>query len=69
LKLYKTFRVPFTGLHNRKAHHVRLGIYTLNTLNHHNFNAVYNNVASPLTFGKFTGFLDRHDGAIVDIVD
>jgi hypothetical protein len=55
-------------LHNRRAHHVRLGIYTLNALNHHNFNAVFNNITSP-GFGKFTGFLDRHDGAIVDFVD
>jgi hypothetical protein len=68
MKLYKVFRVPFTGLHNRRAHHVRLGIYTLNALNHHNFNAVFNNITSP-GFGKFTGFLDRHDGAIVDFVD
>ena len=67
-KLYKIFRVPFTGINNRKAHHLRLGIYTLNTTNHHNFNAVYNNVASS-AFGKFAGFLDRHDGAIVDFVD
>ncbi len=68
LKLYRQFRVPFLGNRSGRSHHVRLGVYTLNTTNHMNFNAVYNNVASP-NFGTFAGFLYRHEGAIIDFVD
>jgi hypothetical protein len=68
LKLYREFRVPFLGNRSGKAHHIRLGVYTLNTTNHHNFNAVYNNVTAP-NFGQFAGFLYRHEGAIIDFVD
>jgi len=68
LKLYREFRVPFLGNRSGKKHHIRLGVYTLNVTNYHNFNAVYNNVASP-NFGKFAGFLYRHEGAIIDFVD
>jgi hypothetical protein len=50
------------------ANHIRLGVYTLNVTNHGNFNAVYNNVASP-NFGHFAGFLYRHEGTIIDFVD
>jgi len=68
LKLYREFRIPFTGINNRKAHHFRLGVYTLNATNHGNFNAVFNNVTAP-NFGQFVGFLDRRDGAIIEFVD
>ena len=68
LKLYREFRVPFLGNRSGKSHHIRLGVYTLNVTNHENFNAVYNNVASP-NFGRFVGFLYRHEGAIIDFVD
>jgi Carboxypeptidase regulatory-like domain len=68
LKLYREFRVPFTGINDHKAHHFRLGVYTLNATNHGNFNAVYNNVTAP-NFGQFAGFLDRRDGAIIEFVD
>jgi hypothetical protein len=68
LKLYRPFRVPFLGNRSGKSHHIRLGVYTLNVTNHHNFNAVYNNVASP-NYGTFAGFLYRHEGAIIDFVD
>jgi hypothetical protein len=68
LKLYRQFRVPFLGNRGGKAHHIRLGVYTLNVTNHGNFNAVYNNVAAP-NFGQFAGFLYRHEGAIIDFVD
>lgn len=68
LKLYREFRIPFTGIKGRKAHHLRLGVYTLNTTNHHNFNAIYNNVTAP-NFGQFVGFLDRRDGAVIEYVD
>ncbi len=68
LKLYREFRVPFLGNRSGKVHHMRLGVYTLNVTNHMNFNAVYNNVASP-NFGNFAGFLYRHEGAIIDFVD
>ncbi len=68
LKLYREFRVPFLGNRSGKVHHVRLGVYTLNVTNHHNFNAVYNNVSSP-NFGTFAGFLYRHEGMILDFVD
>jgi hypothetical protein len=68
LKLYREFRVPFFKGKNGKPHHIRLGVYTLNVTNHGNFNAVYNNVASP-NFGQFVGFLYRHEGTIIDFVD
>jgi hypothetical protein len=68
LKLYREFRIPFTGIKGRNAHHFRLGAYTLNTTNHHNFNAVFNNVTAP-NFGQFAGFVDRRDGAIIEFVD
>jgi len=56
------------GSERGKAHHVRLGFYSLNVTNHGNFNAVYNNVTAP-NFGQFAGFLDRRDGAMIDFVD
>jgi hypothetical protein len=68
LKLYREFRMPFLKGKNGKAHHIRLGIYSLNVTNHGNFNAVYNNVTSP-NFGHFAGFLYRHEGTIIDFVD
>lgn len=68
VKFYREFTVPFMGSQHGKRHHVRLGFYSLNVTNHGNFNAVYNNVASP-SFGQFAGFLDRRDGAIIDFVD
>jgi hypothetical protein len=70
VKLYREFRIPFLGSeHGRgKAHHVRLGIYSLNVTNHGNFNAVYNNVTAP-NFGQFAGFQDRREGAVIDFVD
>jgi hypothetical protein len=68
MKLYRQFRVPFLGNRGGKVHHIRLGVYTLNVTNHGNFNAVYNNVASP-NFGQFVGFLYRHEGAVIDFVD
>src|SRR5579864_8455551 len=68
LKLYRQFRLPLLGNRGGKKHHIRLGVYTLNVTNHGNFNAVYNNVASP-NFGQFVGFLYRHEGAVIDFVD
>ena len=68
LKLYREFRVPFLGSKSGRVHHMRLGVYTLNVTNHHNFNAVYNNVTAP-NFGTFAGFLYRHEGAVIDFVD
>jgi hypothetical protein len=68
LKFYREFKIPFLGSEHGKAHHVRLGFYSLNVTNHGNFNAVYNNVTAP-NFGQFVGFLDRRDGAMIDFVD
>jgi hypothetical protein len=71
IKVYRQFRVPFLGGGTNgkgKAHHVRLGFYSLNVTNHGNFNAVYNNVSAP-NFGQFAGFLDRREGAVIDFVD
>ncbi len=68
LKAYRQFRIPFVKGKSGKGHHVRLGVYTLNVTDHGNFNAVYNNVTSP-DFGKFVGFLYRHEGMIIDFVD
>ena len=68
MKLYREFKVPFLGRRSGRAHHIRLGVYTLNVTDHHNYNAVYNNVASPI-FGHFAGYLYRHEGAIIDFVD
>ena len=68
VKLYRVFQVPFISGKNGKAHHLRLGFYSLNITNHGNFNAVYNNVTAP-NFGQFVGFLDRRDGAVIDFID
>jgi len=68
VKFYREFTIPFLGSEHGKAHHVRLGFYSLNVTNHGNFNAVYNNVTAP-NFGQFAGFLDRRDGAMIDFVD
>ena len=68
MKLYREFRVPFLGNRSGRVHHMRLGVYTLNVTNHHNFNAIYNNVTAP-NFGTFAGFLYRHEGAVIDFVD
>jgi len=68
LKAYRTFRIPFLKGKNGNGHHFRLGAYTLNVTNHGNFSTVYNNVSSP-DFGKFVGFLYRHEGMTLDFVD
>jgi Carboxypeptidase regulatory-like domain len=68
VKLYREFRVPFLGNRGGKAHHIRLGVYSLNLTNHGNFNSVYNNVTAP-NYGTFSGFQYRHEGAIIDFVD
>ena len=67
IKIYRQFRVPFVSSKG-KAHHVRLGFYSLNVTNHGNYNAVFNNVTAP-NFGQFAGFLDRRDGAVIDFID
>src|SRR5271157_3452169 len=68
IKAYRTFRVPFLKGKSGKVHHFRLGAYSLNITNHGNYSTVYNNVASP-DFGKFVGFLYRHEGMTLDFVD
>jgi hypothetical protein len=68
MKLYRQFRVPFLGNRGGKSHHIRVGVYTTNVTNHGNYTTVYNNIASPYS-GLFTGFLYRHEGAIIDFVD
>jgi hypothetical protein len=68
LKAYRTFRIPFWKGKNGKDHHFRLGAYSLNVTNHGNFSTVYNNFASP-DYGKFVGFLYRHEGMTLDFVD
>jgi len=68
MKVYREFRIPFLKGKNGKGHHIRLGAYTLNVADHGNFSTVYNNVASP-NFGKFVGFLYRHEGVIIDFAD
>jgi hypothetical protein len=67
-QVYRDFplHLPFVG-HNSK-HKLRLGAYTINMTNHHNFNDVYNNITSPL-FGEFVGFQRRTDGFILSFVD
>ena len=68
LKAYRTFRIPFWKGKNGKDHHFRLGAYSLNVTNHGNFSTVYNNVTSP-NYGKFVGFLYRHEGMTLDFID
>ena len=68
LKAYRTFRIPFWKGKNGKDHHFRLGAYSINVTNHGNFSTVYNNVTSP-DYGKFVGFLYRHEGMTLDFVD
>jgi len=68
LKIYRDFRIPFVKGKNGNGHHFRLGMYTLNVTDHGNYSTVYNNVASP-NFGRFVGWLYRHEGLIIDFVD
>jgi Carboxypeptidase regulatory-like domain len=68
LKVYREFRVPFLGKRSGKVHHFRLGVYTLNVTDHGNFSTVYNNITSPY-YGRFVGFLYRHEGMLLDFVD
>jgi len=68
MKIYRLFRVPFLGNRGGKSHHIRLGVYTVNVTDHGNYTTVYNNTASPY-FGRFVGFLYRHEGAVIDFVD
>jgi hypothetical protein len=65
LETLENFACRFWEIEAEGTSHAR---YTLNVTNHMNFNAVYNNVASP-NFGNFAGFLYRHEGAIIDFVD
>ncbi len=67
-KAYRSFRIPFLQGKGGKGHHFRLGIYSLNITNHGNYSTVYNNVSSP-DYGKFVGFLYRHEGMTLDFVD
>jgi hypothetical protein len=67
-KAYRAFRMPFLKGKDGKGHHFRLGAYTLNVTNHGNYSTVYNSVASP-DFGKFVGFLYRHEGMTLDFLD
>jgi len=68
LKAYRTFRIPLLKGKHGNGHHFRLGAYTLNVTDHGNFSTVYNNVTSP-DFGKFVGFLYRHEGMTLDFID
>ncbi|HXR32227.1 MAG TPA: hypothetical protein VN830_00860, partial [Verrucomicrobiae bacterium] len=68
VKAYRAFRIPFLKGKGGKGHHFRLGAYSLNVTNHGNYSTVYNNVASP-DFGKFVGFLYRHEGMTLDFVN
>lgn len=68
MKAYREFRIPYWKGKNGKGHHVRLGVYTLNVTDHGNFNAVYNNIASP-NYGRFVGWLYRHEGTVIEFVD
>jgi hypothetical protein len=67
-KLYKDFKIPFVGSKSGKVHHIRLGFYSTNITNHHNFHDVFNNVTAP-NFGQFAGFMDRRDGGVIEFVD
>jgi len=67
-KIYRDFKIPFVGSKSGKVHHIRLGFYSTNITNYHNFHDVFNNVTAP-NFGQFVGFLDRRDGAVIEFVD
>jgi hypothetical protein len=60
-------RLPFVG-HKLSKHKLRLGAYSINLTNYHNWNDVYNVNASPF-FGQFVGFQRRTDGLIISVVD
>jgi Carboxypeptidase regulatory-like domain len=67
-QVYRDFPLRLPFVHHNVRHKLRLGAYTINATNHHNFNNVYNNVTSPF-FGQFTGFQRRTDGFILSFVD
>ena len=67
-KIYRDFKIPYVGSKSGKVHHLRLGFYSTNITNYHNFHDVLNNVTAP-NFGQFLGFMDRRDGGVIDFVD
>jgi hypothetical protein len=66
-KVYRDFHIPLPFVGRGKSHKIRIGLYSINITNHGNYNAVYNNVASPF-FGQFAGFDRRVDGFLLSVV-
>jgi hypothetical protein len=64
--VYRDFRFPIKN--HSGSRKVRLGLYMINVTNHGNFNAVYNNVTSPL-FGQFTGFERQKTAFLLSVVN
>jgi hypothetical protein len=60
-QIYRDFGFPLG--HKGGTRKIRFGVYVLNITNHRNFNAVYNDVTSPV-FGSFNGF-DRQRAAFL----
>jgi hypothetical protein len=67
-QVYRDFHVRLPLIGNKFHHQLRLGAYSINLTNHHNFNDVFNITTSP-SFGQFTGFQRRTDGFILSFVD
>jgi len=66
-KVYRDFHIPLPFVGRGKSHKIRIGFYSINITNHGNYNAVYNNVASPF-FGQFAGFNRRVNGFLLSVV-
>jgi hypothetical protein len=66
-KVYRDFHMPLPFVGRGKSHKIRLGLYSINITSHGNYNAVYNNVASPF-FGQFAGFNRRVSGFLLSVV-
>jgi Carboxypeptidase regulatory-like domain len=66
-KIYRDFNLPLPLVGRGKSHKMRIGLYSINITNHGNYNAVYNNIASPF-FGQFAGFNRRVDGFLLSVV-
>lgn len=66
-KVYRDFHMPLPFVGRGKSHKIRMGLYSINITNHGNYNAVYNDVASPF-FGQFAGFDRRVNGFLLSVV-
>jgi hypothetical protein len=68
MKAYRAFHLPLPYVGRSSRHKIRLGLYSINLTNHHNYRDVFNNVTSPF-FRQFTGFQHRINGFVLEVAE